>query len=171
MYRTAVVLGYGILLVAMIAIMAALTLSTGMSGTISSPLQKFAQQIETSIMGSPKQLSFFISGILTYLAIWLTICFQLRKSAPDWERKWTKVFIVGCSLMLIFCLIPLIIGILAKFSTGFIQEVAQRMAGTLASPVFMEGSLIFIALTILLCYNGYRRSKNGDEYVEIETEE
>lgn len=168
MFRITFVAGYAILMIMLICTVATSVLAMGTNEAIGdSPLTRYAMEFD-KILFSPNGKVWLLAVLGGYLAAWIAACIYTAKRSDEWERQWTKTLIVGCALMLVFVLIPASIGLVAHFGSGFVQEVAQRLAGTMASPVLMESSLVFIALFVLFCYNGYRRERDGDEYVEVE---
>ena len=66
--------------------------------------------------------------------------------------------VLVCSLLVGWRLIP-----------GWVGEAFGMLAGVMSTPFFMEASFAVIGLLIVLGLNIWRRHKEGDEFVEIET--
>lgn len=70
------------------------------------------------------------------------------------------IMIVVCGLLVGWRLIP-----------GWVGEAFGTVAGILSTPFFMEGSFVVIGLITVLVLNTWRRRREGDEFVEIDTGE
>ncbi len=68
------------------------------------------------------------------------------------------IAILVCGLLVGWRLIP-----------GWVGEAFGMVAGVMSTPFLMEGSFIVIGFLSVLGLNIWRRHKEGDEFVEIET--
>jgi len=57
-----------------------------------------------------------------------------------------------------------------RFLPGFLGEWVGTMLGILTTPFFMEASFAILGLVIVITLNHWRISREGDEFVELETE-
>lgn len=168
MLRIISIAGFTLIILGLIATIAIRVLAVGENAVFDdSPISSFAQQIDTFLF-SPANRAYVLSTIVLLLFGWVATCVYFAKRCEEWERAWVKTFIVGCSIMMCFFFILAMVGFAAKFTTGFVQEVAIKMAGFMSTPVIMEGSMFFIGLTLLFAYNIYRRKADGDEFVTME---
>ncbi|MBG7608117.1 MAG: hypothetical protein IZT59_08850 [Verrucomicrobia bacterium] len=80
-----------------------------------------------------------------------------------------KQILVGAAILA--TLTVLVVGLLVgwRLIPGWVGESVGMVAGILSTPFFMEGSYVVIGLLIVLGLNTWRRRKEGDEFVEIET--
>jgi len=101
------------------------------------------------------------------IALWVYTLMKLAKRSSDWEKQWVKTLIIGCSIMMSFFLFLVLVGCLAHYSSGLLQESAAKLAGIMSSPLFMEASFLFIGVILLMTYNIIRRKLEGDDYVEM----
>ena len=171
MLRITFIAGYAILLIALIATIGVKVIALGQNGSWGeSPLTDYSRGIDGYI-SNPANLKVIIPSILGFIAIWVVALLYLVKRSPAWERLWVKTLMVGCSFMMVFFLVLAIVGCLANFTSGLVQETAAKLAGFMSSPLFMEASLFFIGLTLLFCYNAIRRKLDGDDFVEMEIED
>lgn len=81
------------------------------------------------------------------------------------ERK--KHILIGACLISGFFLL---LGCIAAtaYIPGFVGELGTTCLSMITSPFIMETALAFIALTMLFAINGWRRNKEGDDYLEID---
>lgn len=80
-----------------------------------------------------------------------------------------KQILVGAAIIsgLAVIIVSLLIG--WRLIPGWVGEAFGMVAGVISTPFFMEGSFVLIGLFIVLGLNIWRRHKDGDEFVEIET--
>lgn len=85
------------------------------------------------------------------------------------EEKRGKQIMVGAAM--IAALTIIIVSLLVGWRTipGWVGEAFGMVAGVMSTPFFMEGSFVLIGLLTVLGLNIWRRHKDGDEFVEIET--
>lgn len=84
------------------------------------------------------------------------------------EGRGKQIFVGGAILAV---LTVLVVGLLVgwRLIPGWVGEAFGMVAGVLSTPFFMEGSFVLIGIFIVLGLNIWRRRKEGDEFVEIET--
>lgn len=81
------------------------------------------------------------------------------------ERK--KHIIIGALLIVcFFILLGLVAGI--AYLPGFVGELGTMCLSMLTSPFIMETTIAFLAITMLFAINGWRRNKDGDDYLELD---
>ena len=81
------------------------------------------------------------------------------------ERK--KHILVGIALIMFFffCLG----GIAAvAYLPGYAGEVGQLCLALVTSPFLMETAIAFLALTLLLGINAWRRTREGDDWITLD---
>ena len=168
MLRITSIAGFTLIILGLIATIAIRVLAVGENAVFDdSPISDWAQRID-AVLFSPQYRAYVGSAITLLLLGWVAACLYFAKRCDEWERKWVKTFIVGCSIMMCFFFILAIVGFAARFTTGFIQAVAIKTAGFMSTPVIMEGSMFFIGLILLFSYNIYRRKADGDDFVTME---
>ena len=171
MLRITFVIGYAILLIGLIAVIGFKVTALGQNGSWGeSPLTDYSRGIDGFISDKSNWL-LIISSVLAFIAIWITILLRLVKNSPEWEKQWVKTLIVGCSIMMTFFFVLATVGCTAYYAKGLVRESAAKLAGFMSSPLFMEASLFFIGLVLLMSYNIIRRKLDGDDYVEMEIED
>lgn len=64
----------------------------------------------------------------------------------------------------------LCLGGIAAFAylPGYAGEVGRLCLAFVTSPFLMETSIAFLALTLLFAINGWRRIREGDDYLELD---
>ena len=81
------------------------------------------------------------------------------------ERK--KNIIIGSTLIgCFFILLGLVAG--SAYLPGFAGELGTMCLSMLTSPFIMETVIALLALTSLFAINGWRRNKEGDDYLELD---
>ncbi|MGB2402039.1 MAG: hypothetical protein ACPIA7_01375 [Akkermansiaceae bacterium] len=78
-----------------------------------------------------------------------------------------KHILIGSALIVFFfvCLG----GIAASaYLPGFSGELGRMFLAWITSPFLMESALFFLALTLLFAINAWRRSKEGDDWVQLD---
>lgn len=75
--------------------------------------------------------------------------------------------VIGFLLILFFFMT---LGCIAAtaYLPGFAGEAGQRVLALVTSPFIMETAIFFLALTLLFAINGWRRSREGDDWVELD---
>ena len=78
-----------------------------------------------------------------------------------------KQIMLGVGLIVIFFLG--LGGIAASaFLPGFAGEFGQACLALITSPFLMETAIFFLALTLLFAINGWRRHREGSDWVELD---
>lgn len=81
------------------------------------------------------------------------------------ERK--KNILIGVSLIgCFFIMLSLIAG--AAYLPGFAGELGTMCLSMITSPFILETVIASLALTAVLAINGWRRNKDGDDYLELD---
>lgn len=93
---------------------------------------------------------------------------NIMKPKDTEENRGRQIF-VGMAVIGIIAV--LVIGLLLgwRLIPGWVGEAFGMVAGVLSTPFLMEGSFIVIGLLSVLGLNIWRRRKEGDEFVEIES--
>ncbi len=171
MLRITFVIGYAVLLISLIAVIGFKVTALGQNGSWGeSPLTDYSRGVDGFI--SDKSNWFvIICSVLGFIAIWIAALLFLVKRSPEWEKQWVKTLIVGCSIMMTFFFVLAAVGCTAYYAKGIVRESAAKLAGFMSSPLFMEASLFFIGILLLMSYNLIRRKMDGDDFVEMEIED
>lgn len=75
--------------------------------------------------------------------------------------------LIGAGLILCFFLF--LGGIAASaYLPGFAGELGRLVLALITSPFLMESVLAFLALTALFAINGWRRNREGDDWVALD---
>ena len=75
--------------------------------------------------------------------------------------------LIGSGLILFFFLC--LGGVAASaYLPGFAGEVGRVCLALITSPFLMETAIFFLALTLLFAINGWRRNREGDDYVALD---
>ena len=168
MLRFTFIFGYAFFLLSLIAVIAMKIIALGKNGSFGvSPMLTFSRNVDAFLF-TPSHIPWLIITILGLIVLWGFLLYLAATRAPQWEKEWVKTLAVGCSIMMGFFLILAIIAIAANYTTGIVKETAEKIAGMISSPFFMEASFFCIGLFLLLGYNSYRRHADGDDYVEME---
>lgn len=78
-----------------------------------------------------------------------------------------KAILIGLSL--IVCFFLLLGGVAATaFLPGYAGELGRACLSLITSPFIMEPAIFFLAFTVLFAINGWRRSREGDDWVELD---
>jgi hypothetical protein len=78
-----------------------------------------------------------------------------------------KQIAIGWALITFFFLV--LGGIAAwAYLPGFVGELGRMCLALITSPFLMETSIFFLALTMLFAINGWRRNREGDDYVTLD---
>lgn len=164
MLRFSFIIGYSLILLLIIGVMAIKVIAVLGSGA----LGEFAVMMEEKLL-APERAAMLIGIMAMCVTAWSVFLYKIAKRAPEWERRWVKTLLIGCAFMSVFFLFLTSIGLTAYFFPGIIGESAKKLAGILSSPVFMETGFFFIGVVLLICYNTIKRIRDGDEFVYLET--
>lgn len=85
----------------------------------------------------------------------------------DQHRKSSIAIAAGILGTITVMVVSLIMG--WRFVPGLLGEWLGVLAGLLSSPFFMETSFVIMGFLIVLGLNSWRRSREGDEFVYLET--
>ncbi len=78
-----------------------------------------------------------------------------------------KQILIGSGLILLFFLG--LGGVAASaYLPGFSGEVGRMCLAMITTPFLMETAIFVLALTLLLGINGWRRNREGDDYVTLD---
>ena len=168
MLRITFILGYAVLLLGLIAIIALKVIALGENASWGeSPLVDHSRTIDAYLF-DPSRRIWIIASIITFITIWIILLKNISKKSPQWEKTWVKTLMVGCSIMMAFFFFLAAVGMTAHYSTGLLQEAAAKIGGLMSTPVFMELSFFLIGFILLFSYNIYKRKSEGDDFVEME---
>lgn len=78
-----------------------------------------------------------------------------------------KHILIGSSLIVLF-FVGLVGIAAAAYLPGFAGELGRMCLAWITSPFLMESALFFLALTLLFAINAWRRSKDGDDWVQLD---
>ncbi len=75
--------------------------------------------------------------------------------------------LIGFALILFFFTA---LGLVAAsaYLPGLAGEIGRMCLALITSPFLMESSIFFLALTLLFGINGWRRNREGDDYVTLD---
>ncbi|MBK1831604.1 hypothetical protein JIN77_12765 [Verrucomicrobiaceae bacterium R5-34] len=78
-----------------------------------------------------------------------------------------KHTLIGFSLILFFFVM---LGAVAAsaYLPGFAGELGRMCLALITSPFLMETAIFFLALTLLFAINGWRRNREGDDWVALD---
>jgi len=81
------------------------------------------------------------------------------------DRK--KNILIGSGVIVFFFLG--LGGIAASaYLPGYTGELGRMCLALITSPFLMETSIFFLALTLLFAINGWRRSREGDDWITLD---
>jgi len=81
------------------------------------------------------------------------------------DRK--KNILIGSGVIVFFFLC--LGGVAASaYLPGFTGELGRMCLALITSPFLMETSIFFLALTLLFAINGWRRNREGDDWVTLD---
>lgn len=87
-------------------------------------------------------------------------CFHLME-----ESK--KHILIGSGLIIFFFLC--LAGVAASaYLSGYSGEFGRMCLALITTPFLMETAIFFLALTLLFAINGWRRNREGDDYVTLD---
>jgi len=81
-----------------------------------------------------------------------------------------KQFFVGAMILLVVMLGFVMLLLSWRKIPGLLGETVGKMVGIMSTPFFMEASFVILGFLIVVTLNTWRRHKEGDEFVSIETE-
>lgn len=78
-----------------------------------------------------------------------------------------KAILIGVTLIVFFFLM---LGVIAAtaFLPGYAGELGAACLALITSPFIMEPTLFFLALTLLFAINGWRRNREGSDWVALD---
>jgi len=83
------------------------------------------------------------------------------------DKNSKQQMMIGFGLILFFFFI--LGGVAAAaYLPGFSGEVGRMCLALITSPFLMETSIFFLALTLLFAINGWRRNREGDDWVTLD---
>lgn len=164
MLRITFVCGYALFILFIIALMAIKVISVIGDGSYGEMATRWCDYL----FSSDHFLYFVLICVAVFLG-WIALLWRMARRAPEWERRWIKVLLIGCSFMMVFFVVLLSIGLASYFFEGFAGEIAEKLAGFASSPIFMELSFFTIGLILLFGFNAIKRTLEGDEFVYLET--
>jgi len=91
-------------------------------------------------------------------------------SNSDSDKRVSQA-VIGVTLLIAIGLIVSTVLIGYHYLPGIWGEWIGSMVGIMTTPFFLEVSFILIGFTIVLLINGYRRNKDGDELVYLDSNE
>ena len=78
-----------------------------------------------------------------------------------------KHILIGSGLIVFFFLF--LGGIAAAaYLPGYSGELGRFCLALITSPFLMEGAIFFLALTLLFAINGWRRNREGEDWVALD---
>jgi hypothetical protein len=80
-----------------------------------------------------------------------------------------KQFLVGGTILLIVACLVISLLIFWREIPGLLGETVGKVVGIMSTPFFMEASFVILGFFIVVSLNTWRRQKEGDEFVTIET--
>lgn len=78
-----------------------------------------------------------------------------------------KQIMIGLAAIVFFFLCLGVIAAVA-YLPGYAGEAGRLCLALVTSPFVMEGSIFFLALTVLFGVNGWRRIREGDDWVTLD---
>ena len=83
------------------------------------------------------------------------------------DKRSKQHMLIGFGLILFFFIF--LGGIAASaYLPGFSGEIGRMCLALITSPFLMESSIFFLALTLLFAINGWRRIREGDDWVTLD---
>jgi hypothetical protein len=80
-----------------------------------------------------------------------------------------KQFVVGGAILLVVAATVISLLIFWREIPGLLGETVGKVVGIMSTPFFMEASFVILGFLIVVSLNTWRRHKEGDEFVTIET--
>ncbi|MFM2198711.1 MAG: hypothetical protein RLZZ505_2143 [Verrucomicrobiota bacterium] len=80
-----------------------------------------------------------------------------------------KQFLVGGTILLVVAVAVISLLLFWREIPGLLGETVGKMVGIMSTPFFMEASFVILGFLIVVILNTWRRHKEGDEFVTIET--
>jgi hypothetical protein len=81
-----------------------------------------------------------------------------------------RQFLVGAMILLVVMVGFVTLLLSWRKIPGLLGETVGKMVGIMSTPFFMEASFVILGFLIVVTLNTWRRHKEGDEFVSIETE-
>lgn len=82
------------------------------------------------------------------------------------EENKKHILIGSGIIVLFFCFLGAIAA--AAYLPGYSGEVGRLWLALITSPFLMESAIFFLALTLLFAINGWRRNRDGEDWVELD---
>jgi hypothetical protein len=80
-----------------------------------------------------------------------------------------KQFLVGGVILLVVASVVISLLLFWREIPGLLGETVGKFVGIMSTPFFMEASFVILGFLIVVSLNTWRRHKEGDEFVVIET--
>jgi len=80
-----------------------------------------------------------------------------------------KQFLVGGTILLVVACLVISLLMFWREIPGLLGETVGKVVGIMSTPFFMEASFVILGFFIVVSLNTWRRQKEGDEFVTIET--
>ena len=80
-----------------------------------------------------------------------------------------KQFLVGGTILLVVACLVISLLMFWREIPGLLGETVGKVVGIMSTPFFMEASFVILGFFIVISLNTWRRQKEGDEFVTIET--
>ena len=80
-----------------------------------------------------------------------------------------KQFLVGGSILLVVAVVVISLLLFWREIPGLPGETVGKVVGIMSTPFFMEASFVILGFLIVVSLNTWRRHKDGDEFVTIDT--
>ncbi len=80
-----------------------------------------------------------------------------------------KQFLVGGTILLVVAVVVISLLLFWREIPGVLGESVGKVVGIMSTPFFMEASFVILGFFIVVGLNTWRRHKEGDEFVAIET--
>lgn len=80
-----------------------------------------------------------------------------------------RQFLVGGSILLVVAVVVISLLLFWREIPGVLGETVGKVVGIMSTPFFMEASFVILGFLIVVSLNTWRRHKDGDEFVTIET--
>lgn len=80
-----------------------------------------------------------------------------------------KQFLVGGTILLAVAGVVIPLLLFWREIPGLLGETVGKVVGIMSTPFFMEASFVILGFLIVVSLNTWRRHKEGDEFVTIET--
>ena len=83
------------------------------------------------------------------------------------DKRSKQHMLIGFGLILSFFIF---LGCIAAsaYLPGFAGELGRMCLALITSPFLMESTIFFLALTLLFAVNGWRRGRDGDDWISLD---